>query len=404
MKDNKKEAKKYPIQFMDFVLVENTMWYAASGFNGLFKADMKTMHSEFVGCFPHEEKYMPCLYSSVSRWNHKLIFSPYRASNIAVYDMHSKKFETYEIPEFDKKTEHPFEYKFASMAINDDDVFFIGNTYPIIMRFNMKTKQTDLFCEWYSDFKKYGLNQGTFFFDYHIVKKDNGCFYVTSRQNNVLMEYNMERNQARCIEIGDKSSKYSTLVYGKNAYWMIDANRNVLIKFIDSTGKVEEIVKLPGECGNYDLLFFQERLWIFSKRFSEYVVSYDMIYDLRTSQLKILDLKVSHGNHGVIFARLVGKYVYCMYPDVNYLYRLEYNDTLTIDKIEFKYDDLYDKLYALGNLDGNFYEENGDKLCNTHTRLWHNLETFLLYNHSSEFKNDTEKAGDIIWQAIKWEE
>lgn len=396
------KKRKYPIQFMDFVIVKNTMWYAASGFNGLFKANMENRRSEFIGCFPNEKKYMPCLYSGVARWKHKLIFSPYLAENIAVYDMYSKEFETYEVPEFDKKGEHPFEYKFASMVINDDNVFFIGNTYPIIMRFNVITRQTDLFCEWYNDFKKYGVSQGTFFFDYHIVTKNNGCFYVTSRQNNVLMEYNMKSNQERYFEIGDKSAKYSTLAYGANAYWMVDAIRNVLLKYVDKADEGQEIVKLPGESGNYDILFFQERIWIFSKRFPENIETYDMIYDLRTSELKVLDLKVLHGGHGVIFARLMGEFVYCMYPDVNYFYRLRYeDDVLIIDKIEFEYDDLYDRLYELGNLDGNFYEENGNKLFNTHTRLWHNLETFLLYNGSSQFKNNTEKVGNIIWKALK---
>lgn len=52
MKNDAYITKKCPVQFWDFVMIEDDLWYAASGFNGLFRADLKSKISKFVGYFP----------------------------------------------------------------------------------------------------------------------------------------------------------------------------------------------------------------------------------------------------------------------------------------------------------------------------------------------------------------
>ena len=37
MKNDAYITKKCPVQFWDFVMIEDDLWYAASGFNGLFR-------------------------------------------------------------------------------------------------------------------------------------------------------------------------------------------------------------------------------------------------------------------------------------------------------------------------------------------------------------------------------
>ena len=106
-----------------------------------------------------------------------------------------------------------------------------------------------------------------------------------------------------------------------------------------------------------------------------------MVYNPERNHLEILNLKQMHDGYGVVFAKEEGEYVYCMYPDSNEIYKMHLvNDELIIHKLELEYSNaLYDTVYESGMIDGVFHEAVSAKLCNTHTCIQRNMNTFLKY-------------------------
>lgn len=404
MKNGEYTVKKCPVQFMDFVVIEDSLWYASNNFNGLFRTDLKNSVSYFIGCFPNELKYGINLYGGICCWGGKLVFAPFMAKNIAVYDIENDKFETYAMPEFEKADEFPDSY-FIGMAFNQVSIFFLGNVYPVIMQLNMITRKVTAHFSWYGEFRKYGEDRGTFIFDRHIIQREN-CFYATSRQNNVLLKYDMNNDRTYFYEIGDKSARYSALAFGADVFWTIDQEHNELLNFSYETGKVQKIRTLLGEGGNYDIVFCNECLWIFSKRFTTAALTYDMVYIPKNDQLKVLDLKKMHNGYGVVFAKKEGENIYCMYPDANCFYKMNYRiGELIIDKIEPQYDSgLYDIVYEMGKINGVFLEASFPEYCNTHTRIQRNINTFINYVLHADKGNSGEDAegqkGKRIWSLV----
>ena len=401
MKNDAYITKKCPVQFWDFVMIEDDLWYAASGFNGLFRADLKSKISKFVGYFPGESNNAADLYGGVCRWRDKLIFAPFVANRIAAYDIVKNQFETYTIPAFERNTKYPFPY-FMGIAAVQDSIFFFGNIHPVIMQLNMITGEVKLHLKWYKDFEQCGKDPATFLFDRHVLRRD-AYLYATSRQNNVMLKLNTKNCRVEFVEIGDRSARYSALAFGEDQLWVIDQIHNELLCFSVNSQKTQKIVSLPGEAGNYDIAFCNGCLWIFSKRFSNTISAYDMVYNPERNHLEILNLKQMHDGYGVVFAKAEGEYVYCMYPDSNEIYKMHLvNDELIIHKLELEYSNaLYDTVYESGMIDGVFHEAGSAKLCNTHTCIQRNMNTFLkyvLYEEKATYPQYLGKQiGDNIW-------
>lgn len=406
---NSKESKyirESSVQFQDFVMIENHVWYASCGFNGLFCADLNDRISKFIGYFPNEViESSYDLFGGVCKYSDNLVFAPYRAENIAVYDITANEFKTYKIPEFEQDGQHGFECKFRGLTVYDDDIFFLGVMYPVIMQFNITTGKIKLHFKWYDVFKKYGECSQTYMFDQHILRQGD-CFIVSSRQNNVLMRYNMKNNQAEFIPIGSKDAKYGALAYGAGYYWLIHTFQNELFRYSYESGKSEKVLQLPGEPGNFDIVFCNRCIWMFSKRFQKDILAYDMVYNIDTGQLEIINLKKTHKGHGVVFAKEINENVYCMYPDKNCFYKLCYIDgELHTEKISFLYeDDAYAAAFNSRKQGGVFIEKYEELQQNTHRLIPINdLENFLLNSGYKKKSNRETCTGKKIWQCIKGE-
>lgn len=84
--------------FQDFVVIDNKIWFSSSVMNGIFCADVDGGHAAFVAVFPGSSLFQRRLYTEVYAYGDELIFIPYMAEKISVYNMSKDVFIQLETP------------------------------------------------------------------------------------------------------------------------------------------------------------------------------------------------------------------------------------------------------------------------------------------------------------------
>lgn len=84
------------------------LWYSNNSFNGLFRTDIRSLKTEFVGFFPNEaidKKHMhiQCVISGS-----KIIFVPWKSSYIHIYDLETDRFDAVKIADEEESVEPVF--------------------------------------------------------------------------------------------------------------------------------------------------------------------------------------------------------------------------------------------------------------------------------------------------------
>lgn len=399
-----------PVQFHDFIIIKNEIWYAASGFNGLFCAEVKTGKSRFIGRFPNEDDSAGRdLFGCMCCYNDKLIFAPLRAKNIAIYNIKLDKFESYKIPDPEMGWEK-HDMKFFAVTIFEHYIFFLGCVTPVIAKLDILSFELAMYYDWFDKFKIYGVKLGKSMFDRHIVVIDES-FYVTSRQNNTLMSYNMKTNENSIYEVGEIESQYATLCYDGNNFWMVDEYRHQLISFNRKLRKINKKIQLTQEdIGNFDIVYSKEKIWLFTKRFQCGVRNYCLVYDIQKDKILEVNLFNQPNDYGVVFAKEVEQNVFCMFPDRNNISVLAYEDNKLMEtEIKLFYDsNVYRLPYMSNQRQGLYTEKEIQCLWSGFTLVQQNLNTFmklvaLNQDDYTNIANDSKREyGNLIWNLTKW--
>lgn len=85
------------INYSTGVIVDGYAYCSCEKYNGLYKLDVRTGKTEFIGFFPGESINKESLYRDSFIWGEKIFFVPENAKQIAYYDMQKKDIEQYRI-------------------------------------------------------------------------------------------------------------------------------------------------------------------------------------------------------------------------------------------------------------------------------------------------------------------
>lgn len=207
------------------------LWFAAYGYNALFRMDKETLQPAYVGSFPGEKAYGQRLYSAITSCNGKLYFAPGSAREIAEYDPAAGAFHKFPIPPLPgfgggaKNTSHAF----RSMATCNGRVFLAGFTYPGIVELNPATGETIVHTSWLQQFKKKGAGcDGVYF---RSICTDGSRLAAAAFRTNAVVEIDTKSGAATVHPIETGGQGFSSICFDGTHFWLAPRGEGPVIRW-----------------------------------------------------------------------------------------------------------------------------------------------------------------------------
>lgn len=226
------EMKKYNESFFTRVAAMNMaeeggkIWMVLLNRNGICEVDKKTGQARICKVFKDESLAKKCLYCNVEKVGDSLVFSPWEAQSIAIYNLKSDSI-TY-IPV--KKAEQNLKEiigvaKFWNMIPYHSYIYLLGYGYPSIVKINMVSMEVAYISGWVKDINRDAEmdTEGYFTDGYHIhgdwALIPMGCMNAVLELNLKTNDINLKRLDVSTKGIGGLSS-----ADGDNI-WMVGRGR-----------------------------------------------------------------------------------------------------------------------------------------------------------------------------------
>ncbi len=206
-------------------------WFTAYDFNGLFRMDKRTWKAEYMGSFPEEKIDGKRLYTSIIMYDQRLYFSPFSASEIAVYDKRRSTFIKIDVKE--PEGSMSFNYfegcKFSEVIEYKGDIYFIPCSYPTIIKINPKTNDIKYYSGWRDTLNNMVNENVDSYFWKAIVH--NNHIVMPSSSTNAVVDFDMESGASVVYEVGQKGYSYFSACFDGHNYWLAPKFNNPIIKW-----------------------------------------------------------------------------------------------------------------------------------------------------------------------------
>lgn len=239
--------------FQDYVTVDNRIWFSNSIINGLFSAEEEGGQAELVKIFPEEGLFQCRLYTEVYAYNYKLIFIPYSAKNISIYNILDDSFIQIE-PPISKQ-----ERKYSSfVTVQNANKIFLFNDYMQNMAvlnvndYTIKIRPIPM------------REKISSFLEMPIRCVIDDCAYMALE--NLMVTLQMSSDQVFVRKICESGVQFACVRYNKNAFWIMD-RENQLYNYQDGSRRADRKLKLLQENWNKpiamvkDIFFSGDSIW-----------------------------------------------------------------------------------------------------------------------------------------------
>lgn len=232
----------------------SSYWYTSWEDNGIYRTDIRTGETECVDTFS-EEPIRNQLYGSVALYGNFLVAIPRRAKKIAIYNITEKNIQyiSFNLPE----EKHWRGGYFGANIVFQNYIFMLGLRYPIILRLDMETYEVSYYREWYTEVKKYIMQQEFPRFFATDVCVEDGKFYVPLCCVGYVLCFDMEAGETELIRIGDVKGGYETLCSDGKDFWLASSTDRKLIRWNHISGEIREYQEFPKGCFSPSILFFK---------------------------------------------------------------------------------------------------------------------------------------------------
>ncbi|MBR1598174.1 MAG: hypothetical protein IJ661_04565 [Lachnospiraceae bacterium] len=242
--DLKKYNQSTPIWPSDFCIDGKEVYFFHGSMNALLKYDLNSEHAEMLTVLPDEPMLREFTICTVLKYGKDIFMIPAWGQDIAVYNQQTRKCKVLNLPE---RQNYSNRLTFSNAFIVEDNIFCIPDSYHSIIKVNVHTKEIEYLFSTTSFFKDY------FQFDNVSINasvydgKENIYCIITG--TNKLMVYNIEKNEAEIISVGNDGSIFSTINYIDGKLYLSDYlskafDRKVFIYDIN-TKEVEIICNIP---------------------------------------------------------------------------------------------------------------------------------------------------------------
>lgn len=207
-------------------------------FNAVFKVDMQTGASNYFGLIPNEELDKKRLYTKAVRVGGKVYFVPFRAEEIAVYDI--KKDCIYKIPYENlikkEKQEKSVNMRFSASVAYGKYLFILPSRYPGVLRIDTTNDSITCYDGWVNG-EEYTFRKE--------VAVDEEILYLPSCINNQVLQFNMRSCIGKLITVGKNNNGCWSMCKKEEYFWFAPQNKGPVIRWNPKDGETVEYERYP---------------------------------------------------------------------------------------------------------------------------------------------------------------
>lgn len=232
----------------DWYETNEKMWFCLSDKNGICEVDKHTGKIRILGMFPNKPLNQKALSISIAKNKEQLVFAPFSADDIAIYDIKKQELRFYpvQIKNTGKKVIYSEKEKFFSLISYDDYIFLVGRTAPVIVRLCIDSGNLEYFDQWLKVIDEVSQESciNAYFSDgYALIK---GYIYIGLSCTNSILKINPKTMEWELIRIECGLSGFGGVLQVDDTIWLsgIQYGEDILVK-INLKTKTKDEIKIP---------------------------------------------------------------------------------------------------------------------------------------------------------------
>jgi hypothetical protein len=262
------DMQKNSIGFDDFVFDGKFIWFSAIDHNGLYRMDINLKNIEYMGSFPREPQEGMRLFFACTKSDNNLIFAPFNADNIAIYDIKTGGFSSVSTRERvnpEDKVE-----KYNGIVSYKDKIFMLPCYYPSIDSYSVDKQALKTGYSWMGESSKQYKAISDLYYRRYLISEERYLIIPLCNMNAVL-QYDMEEEKSLIFEVGESGYSYSGICYDGRYYWLSPRHDTPIVRW-DKLNKNYTIYdKFPEEYENekysfIDSIYCAGYVWMFPLR------------------------------------------------------------------------------------------------------------------------------------------
>lgn len=194
-----------------FVANSQNLWMVHGKLNLLMKYDLDTFQCVRIERIPCEKTVQESLFCRMFIVGDNLILIPALARNIWVYNINSKKFFTVDLPKV--LTRHD-EIIFTDAFLFGTYIFAVPSNEPCLLKINVKTFTSELFCYWNLEKYNSGVSSATIY--------SKGIIYTSLHGTNRIMVYDLREESIEYIDLPNEDLTISCICSVSNCIFVTD--------------------------------------------------------------------------------------------------------------------------------------------------------------------------------------
>ena len=220
-----KDTNRYPLLVQDLTVVDGYAYASLFENNMLVKVHLNTGNSEYLGYFSEENKEW-WLYINGIYINGQIVWIPYNADKIAIYNM-EKNFTIYfNIPDIEKK--YVNNLKFGVSFLFENCIYAFGYGIPIILVMDVTTWEIKTI----NFSNKIPENEIPMFFKFNYCIVDD-YVYLPIISKNIVMEFSLITHSYVFYQVentkGNFSEGFTEIIYEKKQFRLFNWNDEEII-------------------------------------------------------------------------------------------------------------------------------------------------------------------------------
>ncbi|MPM42951.1 hypothetical protein SDC9_89623 [bioreactor metagenome] len=242
-------AREPPFRFENLFDGGDCFWFTSAENNALFQMDKSSGAVRYKGSFPNEKVDAWLQYGAIAKCNGRLYFSPRSAEALGEYDIEKKTFRRIPFPPPSVRSQVRYNpaCSFNAVASHGAYVFFIGASYPAIVRYDTATQETRYFSDWVAPVDKLINNTEYNYFARMSVTHDSRHIIAACSNANAVVVLDMETGASVVHEVGTRRCQYSSIAYDGENYWLAPILDGPIVKWNMNSGEFWELDAFPKE-------------------------------------------------------------------------------------------------------------------------------------------------------------
>ena len=179
---------KRPFYFVDYIQINNEIWFTSGDYNGLYKYNLEEKRTERIAIFPYEPFEQVGLFLKMVQYKNSLIFVPATAKRIYIFNIEGGGFTDVKIPGLSDILQPIY---FGEAVIYKEYLYLLGVRYPGIVKINLESYEVEIVDQWLDELSdEIMLDKNENILGYGgVVEEDR--FLIPCYQCNRVLEFNM---------------------------------------------------------------------------------------------------------------------------------------------------------------------------------------------------------------------